>query len=413
MDKMNKLKLIGPFSQLLTMDNLPLKGPLSDDQLEITENAGILINGEMIESIGPYRELKSLASDLEPVAGDHVIMPGLIDVHTHLCWAGSRAGDYALRLSGRNYFEIAQQGGGIWSTVIQTREAGMEELAGITARHANRLLHQGITTVEVKSGYGLNVDAEWKILKAMHQAREFTRVDLIPTCLAAHIKPMDFVGSAREYLDYLIQELLPRIKVAKLSHRVDVYVDEGAFGMQDAQHYIFAAKKMGFDIVVHADQFKRGGAQLAVEVGALSADHLEASIDEDIALLAGSHIIPVALPGASIGLGMNFAPARKLLDAVASLVIASDWNPGSAPMGNLLMQAAVLGIYEKLTMGETLAAITCRAANALRLPDRGVLKPGMLADFIAFPCRDYREILYNQGGMMPAVVWKKGRRVLI
>jgi imidazolonepropionase len=288
----------------------------------------------------------------------------------------------------------------------------MAELAELTAGRAERLLRQGTTTVEVKSGYGLNADAEWKMLKAIHRANDITRTDLVPTCLAAHIKPMDFAGSSREYLDYLIRELLPKIRTEQLSHRVDIYVDEGAFNAKDAFHYLSKAKEMGFDVVVHADQFKPGGSHLAVEVGALSADHLEASSDEDIAMLAGSNVIPVALPGASLGLGMNFAPARKLLDAGAPLVIASDWNPGSAPMGNLLMQAAVLGAYEKLTMAETLTAITCRAANALRLPDRGALKPGLMADFIAFPCRDYREILYNQGGMMPEMVWKRGRRII-
>jgi imidazolonepropionase len=412
MDKMNKLKLIGPFSQLLTMDGLPNKGPLSDDQLEIVDHAGILINNGVIEAVGTFREMKSLTSDVEPVVGDHVIIPGLIDVHTHLCWSGSRAGDYAMRLSGFSYLDIASRGGGIWSTVTNTREATMAELAGFTAGRAERLLHQGITTVEVKSGYGLHVDAEWKMLNAIHRANDITRVDLVPTCLAAHIKPMDFAGSSREYLDYLVRDLLPKIRTEQLSHRVDIYVDEGAFNPKDALHYLSGAKEMGFDVVVHADQFKPGGSHLAVEVGALSADHLEASSDEDIAMLAGSDVIPVALPGASLGLGMNFAPARKLLDAGAPLVIASDWNPGSAPMGNLLMQAAVLGAYEKLTMAETLSAITYRAANALRLPDRGALKPGLMADFIAFPCRDYREILYNQGGMGPGMVWKRGRRVI-
>jgi imidazolonepropionase len=394
------------------MGDLPMNGPLSDDHLEIIQDAGLLFKDERIEAAGAFRELKSLTPDVEHLEGDYAVLPGFVDVHTHLCWAGSRASDYAMRLSGFSYPDIANQGGGIWSTVTRTREASIEELAELTASRAERLLHQGATTVEVKSGYGLDADAEWKILKAIHQAREFTRVDLVPTCLAAHIKPRDFKGSARNYLEYLVRELLPKIKSSKLSNRVDIYVDEGAFDTQDALYYLSAAKGMGFDVVVHADQFKRGGAQLAVQVGAVSADHLEASSDTDITSLAGSHVIPVALPGASLGLGVNFVPARKLLDAGASLVIASDWNPGSAPMGNLLMQAAVLGVYEKLTMAETLAAITCRAASALRLPDRGALKAGLLADFIAFPCRDYREILYNQGGMGPAIVWKRGRRVI-
>lgn len=408
---MHKLKLIGPFTQVVTMDGIPLKGRLSDDQLEIISHAGILVNGEKIEIVGPYRELQSLTPVLETVEGEQVVIPGLVDAHTHICWAGSRAGDYAMRLSGRTYLEIAQQGGGIWSTVSKTRACAMEELAAITARHADRLLHLGTTTVEVKSGYGLDADAEGKMLKAIQQASHMTVADLVPTCLAAHIKPRDFDGTGREYLDYIIRELLPGVRSEKLSHRVDIYVDEGAFGTGDALHYLTAAKELGFDVVVHADQFTSGGSGLAVAVGALSADHLEASSDEDIRMLAESSVIPVVLPGASLGLGVHFAPARKLLDAGASMVIASDWNPGSAPMGNLMLQAAVLGVYEKLTMAETLAAITCRAAKALRLDDRGVLKPGLLADLIAYPCSDYREIVYHQGGMGPGIVWKRGKRV--
>jgi imidazolonepropionase len=209
----------------------------------------------------------------------------------------------------------------------------------------------------------------------------------------------------------LVAELLPVVKENRLAGRVDIYVDVEAFNRDVARYFLTEAKEMGFKLTVHADQFTPGGVSLAVELGALSADHLEASTEKDIKLIANSHVIPVVLPGASIGLGSAFAPARRLLDAGASLAIASDWNPGSAPMGNLLMQAALLGVYEKLTMAETLSAITFRAAMALGLNDRGALVPGMLADLIAFPCSDYREILYNQGGMMPVAVWKEGGRV--
>jgi imidazolonepropionase len=408
---MKKLRLIGPFKQLISMNDLPLKGSLSDDQLEIIENAGILVGDERIEATGNFRELMTLVSAVEQVEGEWTVIPGMIDVHTHICWAGSRAQDYALRLSGRCYMEIARMGGGIWSTVIRTREAELDKLMTHTKKRAEKLFLQGVTTIETKSGYGLNIDTELKILQAIQNVNETSKMDLVATCLAAHIKPKDFNGSGREYLDHIIRELLPVVKAEKLANRVDIYVDEGAFSADDARFYLGAAKKMGFDVTVHADQFSKGGLQVATEFEALSADHLEVTSDEDIKLIAGSNVIPVALPGSSIGLGAGFAPARKLLNAGASLAIASDWNPGSAPMGNLLMQAAVLSIYEKLTMAETLAAITCRASAALGMYDRGILKPGMLADFIAFPCADYREILYYQGGMVPELVWKRGKRM--
>jgi imidazolonepropionase len=407
---MKKLKLIGPFSQALTMDKLPVKGPLSDNNLEIIEHAGILVDGEIIEAVGPFRDLSILAENVEPVDGEFTALPGFVDCHTHICWAGSRASDYALRLSGKNYLEIAREFGGIWSTVIKTREAGEDELTGSVIRRSNRMLQAGTTTIEVKSGYGLNTGSELKILSAVKKAGEIAGADLVSTCLAAHIKPKDFKGTEREYLDHTARELLPAVRSGQLSRRVDIYIDESAFSAEDSRIYLDAAKGLGFDVVVHADQFSRGGAQLAVEAGAISADHLEISSDEDIRLLAHSGVIPVVLPGSSMGLGSGYAAARKLLNAGASLAIASDWNPGSAPMGNLLMQAAVLGMFERLTMNETLAAVTFRAAKALGLNDRGILKPGMLADFIAFPCNDYKEILYNQGAMGPKMVWKRGSK---
>lgn len=409
---MKQLKLIGPFRQVLTMDDLPSRGPLSDIQLEIVENAGILVSGDIISAVGPYQELTQLASSIETINGNYVLMPGMIDVHTHICWAGTRAPEYAMRLAGDDYTRVANKGGGIWSTVQKTREATEDQLVEITVNHANKMLQQGITTIEVKSGYGLNTESELKMLRAIRQANKFTAADLIPTCLAAHTKPKDFKGSSKEYLQYIVNELFPVIIDEQLTSRVDIYIDTGAFSVSESYAFLAEAVKAGFDVVVHADQFADGGLIVATEIGALSADHLEVSTPEDIGMLSKSDVIPVVLPASSLGLGHTFAPARKILGSGCSLVIASDWNPGSAPMGNLLTSAAILGIYEKLTMSETLAAITCRAAPALKLTDRGIIKPGMLADFIAFPCSSYKEIIYHQGGLMPDVIWKKGRRVM-
>jgi imidazolonepropionase len=411
---MQELKLIGPFSQLLTLDGLPGKGPVSDDKLEIITDAGILVKGNILET-GKFKALLALhynsLESLEEIDTPAVAIPGLIDCHTHICWAGSRAGDYAMRLAGKTYLEIAKAGGGIWSTVTKTREASAEDLTELTVMRAEQMLKRGVTTIEVKSGYGLDIPNELKMLKCIQQAGEKTDAEFISTCLAAHTKPRDYKGSSHDYLQHIVHNLLPVVKERNLSQRVDIYIDEGAFTSDEARHYLGEAKKLGFDIVVHADQFSRGGVAVAVELGALSADHLEASTDEEIKLLAKSHVVAVALPGASLGLGVNFTPARKLLDAGTCLAVASDWNPGSAPMGNLLTAAGILGTYEKLTMAETLAAITCRAATALGLTDRGIIRPGLQGDFITFPCSDYREILYNQGSMVPDGVWKKGRRL--
>jgi imidazolonepropionase len=196
--------------------------------------------------------------------------------------------------------------------------------------------------------------------------------------------------------------------VKKLAQRVDIYIDQGAFSIDAARNYLLKAKELGFGIAIHGDQFTSGTASLALEVEALSMDHLEAADDNEITALAKGNTIPVALPCASLGLGEPFAPARKLLDAGTSLVIASDWNPGSAPMGNLLLGAAVLGAAQKLSMAETWAAVTCRAAKALNKTDRGILKNGNLADIIAFKTNNYKEILYHQGQLRPEKVWKNG-----
>jgi imidazolonepropionase len=217
--------------------------------------------------------------------------------------------------------------------------------------------------------------------------------------------PKDFKGSQQEYLDHVVNELLPLIKKENLTNRIDIFIEESAFSADNAMVYINKAKRMGFDITVHADQFTPGGSVAAVVAGAVSADHLEASGEGEIRLLANSNTVAVTLPGASLGLGMPYAPARKLLNAGACFAIASDWNPGSAPMGDLLMQAAVMSAAEKLSGAEVFAGLTYRAATALKINNRGILAQGMLADMQAYPCTDYREILYYQGKMKPSKVW--------
>lgn len=405
------MQLIGPFKELLPMTGLPLKGALKDSQLPLLKDAGILIDKGKIHQLGSFEALRKEWKDarVEETEGDMVVLPGFVDSHTHICFGGSRARDYALRNSGSTYLEIARAGGGIWDTVTQTRNSGREELSGQIVGRANNLLAQGITTVEVKSGYGLSTEEEIKMLEAIQLASADTAIDLIPTCLAAHMLPRDFNGTAMEYLEYISRELFPILKSRGLASRIDAFVEESAFSPEQIRPYFKKAREMGFQITVHADQFSTGGSAVAVEFSAISADHLEASGPKEIELLAKSNVIATALPGASLGLGCGFTPARRLLDAGAALAIASDWNPGSAPMGQLLTQAAILGSFEKLSNAEVLSGITFRAAAALSLKDRGRLEQGCVADFLAFSVSDYREILYRQGSLIPARVWKAGK----
>lgn len=409
---MKNLQLIGPFSQLLPMTGIPLKGALSDSALALTEGAGVLLENGRILTVGGFSALESQNKDNKPeitrLPDNCIGLPGFIDAHTHICFAGSRARDYALRNAGKTYQEIARAGGGIWDTVIQTRKANKEELVRGIIQRANRHLRHGVTTLEVKSGYGLSVEEELKMLYAIRDANKELQIDLIPTCLAAHMVPRDFNGSAADYLLMISNELFPQLQSEGLANRIDAFVEEGAFTRETITPYFIKAKEMGFDITVHADQFSTGGSEVAVLFNAKSADHLEASTDHDIQMLAGSDVIATALPGASIGLGCAYTPARKLLDAGGCLAIATDHNPGSAPMGELLTQASILGAFEKLTNAEVLAGITFRAAAALGLPDRGRLGRGMLADITIFRTDSYQEILYNQGTLKPIQVWKGG-----
>ena len=248
------------------------------------------------------------------------------------------------------------------------------------------------------------------MLQAIKEVSHEVPAEIVSTCLAAHVPPKEF-DSNEAYLAFVAGTLLPEITRNNLSHRVDIFIEDNAFTVPQARDYLEKAKHAGFSLTVHADQFSTGGSQLAVELGALSADHLENSSDAEIQLLAASNTVGTVLPGASLGLGMQYAPARKLLDAGVNVSIASDWNPGSAPMGDLLVQAALLGASEKLTTAETFAGITTRAARALGFDDRGALDAGKVADVIAFEADDYREILWHQGRLKPVRVWKSGQEI--
>lgn len=407
------MKLSGPFSQVVTMSVIPLKGKVKDEQLQVLENAGILTeNGEILK-IGKYSDLKTEFPNAEwdEVEGKKVALPGFIDSHTHICFGGKRSKDFAMRLDGKTYLEIAESGGGILSTVTNTRKETEQDLVKSTLEKANHLFSNGITTLEIKSGYALNVEGELKMLRAINDVKSQIQADVFPTFLGAHMKPRDFDGTNSEYLDLLVQEVLPLIQSEKLAKRVDIFTEQSAFTVDESRVYLQKVKEKGFEITIHADQFTPGGSRLAVEVGAVSADHLEFSGEEEIKLLANSDVVAVALPGASIGLGMLYTPARKLLDAGACLSIASDWNPGSAPMGDLLTQASILATFEKLSMAEVLSGLTFRAAKALNLTDRGSLEIGKKADFISFPTDDFRDIIYYQGQLKADGVWKNGNRI--
>lgn len=407
------MKITGPFKQIVTLANLPLRGKLADEQLEIIENGGILSENGKIIDVANFDVLKTAnpTAEIENIEETQVALPAFTDAHTHICFGGNRANDFAMRNAGKTYLEIAESGGGIWSSVQHTRAASEDELLKTTLERIHFLISLGITTIEIKSGYGLDVENELKMLRVIKKAQSFTKATLVPTCLSAHLKPRDFEGDNMEYLQYILNEILPKVKEENLAKRVDIFIEKSAFQPEESRNFLMKAKEMGFEITVHADQFTPGSSRIAVEVGAKSADHLEATADEDIDFIASSETVAVALPGASLGLGEKFSPARKILDKNGILAIASDWNPGSAPMGNLITQASILATFQKLSTAEVLAGITFRSAFALGLEDRGKLEKGKKADFVTFKTDNFQNILYQQGSLIAANVFVDGEKI--
>ena len=250
------MKLIGPFKQVVTLANLPLRGKLSDEQLEIIPDGGILIDNNKIKKVGNFDALKSenQNTEIETVEGEQIVLPAFVDSHTHICFGGNRANDFAMRNAGKTYLEIAESGGGIWSSVQHTRNASEEELLKTLLERSDFLISLGITTIEVKSGYGLDMENELKMLRIIKKAQEQTKATLVPTCLSAHLKPRDFEGSNEDYLQYIVNEILPKVKEEDLAKRVDIFIEKSAFQPEESKNFLLNAKELGFEITVHADR---------------------------------------------------------------------------------------------------------------------------------------------------------------
>ena len=389
------------------MANLPERGAIDDNSLHIIDDGGVIIEGEKISEIGSFSELNKNISIVKEIEFPSILLPGFIDSHTHVCHYGSRSDEYSKRNSGVSYQQILEDGGGIHNTMNSTSNSTDDQLKHDTLRRLKKHFLDGVLTCEVKSGYAPNLDDEIRMLQIINEIDNKNEIDLIPTCLAAHVTPKSF-ESSKSYLDSILNDLLPKIKEDNLSNRVDIFIEENAFSISEASTFLDKVKN-NFSITAHANQFTSGGVKVGVDNGAVSVDHLEVITDKEINYLSKSETTGVVLPGCSLGLGIPFAPARKLLDNNCKVSIASDWNPGSAPMGDLLIQAALLGSLEKLSNAEVLAGITCRSANALSLEDRGSLEKGKIADMIGFETNNFKDILYNQGKLKPSFICKRGK----
>jgi imidazolonepropionase len=382
-------------------------------ELAIIRDGGMLIRDGEIERVGPSDEIEENVGDAEVVdARGHVVMPGFVDAHTHLVFAGNRLDDFERRARGETYEQIAKAGGGIWSTVEKTRAASEADLLTQAKKHANWFLRCGTTTVESKSGYGLTVEDELKILRVMRQLKNEVRLEIVPTFLGAHAVPREL--SPDEYLDVVVSEMLPRVTAEKLAEFCDVFCERGYFDIDQTRKILSAAKKLGLSLRGHVDQLSNsGGAKLMAEISATTADHLEQTDEQGIAALKKANVQPVLLAGSVYALGSSRYPrAREMIEAGLAVVLATDFNPGSSPTPSMPMVLSLACTQMKMSPAEAITASTVNAAYSLcRGSKVGSLEPGRLANFAIFDCGDYRELAYWFGLPQTHSVYVRGECV--
>ena len=380
-------------------------------ELAIIPDGGMLIRDGKVDIVGPSDEIEKQADEVID-AGGRVVFPGFVDAHTHLVFAGNRLDDFERRARGETYEQIAKAGGGIWSTVKKTRATDEVDLTAQAKKHAQWFLQCGTTTVEAKSGYGLTLDDELKILRVIQRMNGETSLECVPTFLGAHAVPRD--QSAEPYIDLVIEEMLPRVAREKLAEYCDVFCERGYFDIEQSRRILVAAKKHGLKLRGHVDQFSNfGGAKLLAELGATTADHLEKTEAEGIAALKSANVQPVLLPGSVYAIGSTSYPrARDMIEAGLAVVLATDFNPGSSPTPSMPMILSLACTQMKMLPAECLIAATINAAHSLERADKiGSLEPGKLANFSIFDCEDYRELMYWFGLLHTHAVFVRGERV--
>jgi len=361
-------------------------------------DAALVWEGETIRWVGPRRELPAAFGGAERLdAGGGLVIPGLVDCHTHLAFGGWRAEEFEQRILGRTYLEIAAAGGGIARTMRLTREASEDDLVKRSAGFLREMLSLGVTTVECKSGYGLDRDHELRILRAYRTLAGAQPVRLVPTFLGAHTLPPEFRDDRAGYLALLTGELIPQVARERLAMFCDVFVERSAFTVDEARRLLLVAKAAGLGAKLHADQLSQGGgAELAAELGAVSADHLECASEAGISAMARAGVVAVSLPLASLYLGQQAAPARRWIEAGAAVAVATDFNPGSAPSYHLPFALTLACAFQRMTPAEALKGATVIAARAVGLEARvGSLEPGKAADFAVVDAPDVNQWLYH------------------
>ena len=385
-------------------------------ELGIIEGGALFVRDGLIESVGSLTQIKASidARTLVVDAGGRVVLPGFVDAHTHPVFAGTRAGEFEERSTGATYQEITARGGGVQSTVNKTRAATIGELVSAGRRYAEWFLRGGTTTVEAKSGYGLSLEDEIKLLRAIKQLDKETHLRYVPTFLGAHTIPKEYASRREAYISLIIDEMLPQVAREKLAEFADVFCEQNVFTNDESWKILSAARCHGLGLRMHADQLSlSGGAKLAAELGTITADHLEHTDAEGIAALKSANVQPVLLPGSVYALGSSRYPAaREMIDAGLAVVLATDFNPGSSPTPSMTMILSLAATHMKMTPAESITAATINAAYSLnRGAQLGSLEPGKTADIVIHDCEDYRELAYFFGVEHASRVFASGELV--
>lgn len=386
-------------------------------ELHILDQGWVACQGETIVAVGSKETLQGKLDITDQTqiidATGQVVTPGLVDPHTHLIFGGSREDEFYLRAQGADYMAIMEAGGGIASSVRATRKESLAELVQSGRQRLGWMLNMGVTTVECKSGYGLDLETELKQLEAVRILQQEQPVELVSTFLGAHAWPDEYRDDQEGYVDFLIHTVLPRVKEEGLAEYVDVFTEKGVFSVEQSRRIFQKAKELGFKLRIHADEMNTlGGAELAAEMGMSSADHLLMVSDQGIQALGESDVIPILLPATAFSLRKPYAPARKMLDAGLPVALATDFNPGSCPTANLSLVMSIACLYMAMTPEEVFHAVTINAAHSLGRSDRiGSIEVGKQADLAIFAVDHYKKIPYFFGVNLVTTVAKQGKIV--
>jgi imidazolonepropionase len=379
------------------------------NEINAIDNHSIIIEDGIIKDILPDSSLKNNSARVINVK-DKIILPGLIDCHTHTAFAGSRSDEFRRRLAGESYEEIAKKGGGINTTVQAVRNAAVEELINLLTKRVQYFISQGITSLEIKSGYGLDFENELKLLQAINYLKDIFPVDIVPTFLGAHTFPPEYKNDHEGYINLLIDKLIPHISLHKLAKYCDAFCEITAFSSEEVDRIFTKAKQSGMELKLHTEQFNNiGGINIAIKHNITSVDHLEVLEDSKLNSLGSSEIVCILLPGVSFFLDYQYAPAGRLIENNAIVALATDYNPGSSNIANLNFIMSLAAIKMKMTVEETISAVTINAAKAIGLNETtGSIEINKQADFSVFNTTEYSDIVYDVGKNLNCMTIKKG-----